>query len=203
MNLEQAKSRWRGEGSRPWSASDDGLLMEGQALSFTPVELAVLLGRTPGAVRMRIATLQRRAQTAAEESRMAARGRTRPCMRCAVPFASEGPHNRMCDPCRSYANGLSPMAPDDGCLDDDGAEAAEDDASAAPSPGLPLIAHPWRTPPRAAAAAALAHLARSATPGGVKVQGKRGATAAWGRNVQRDHPALQKLPVVNRGLNHE
>ena len=29
------------------------------------------------------------------------RSRTRACISCGDPFVSEGPHNRMCDPCRT------------------------------------------------------------------------------------------------------
>ena len=29
-----------------------------------------------------------------------ARQKMRPCLRCGSTFKSEGPHNRMCDPCR-------------------------------------------------------------------------------------------------------
>lgn len=36
-----------------------------------------------------------------EERRLRAESATvRPCLRCQSPFPSEGPHNRLCDPCR-------------------------------------------------------------------------------------------------------
>jgi hypothetical protein len=39
----------------------------------------------------------------------------RPCLRCEKPFDSEGPHNRMCNGCRSYAPVMdSPFTPDPG-----------------------------------------------------------------------------------------
>lgn len=34
---------------------------------------------------------------------------TRPCLCCRRPFGSEGPHNRLCDPCRE--KGASPFEP--------------------------------------------------------------------------------------------
>jgi len=36
-----------------------------------------------------------------EEARLRrARATSRPCLRCATEFPSEGPHHRLCDPCR-------------------------------------------------------------------------------------------------------
>jgi transposase-like protein len=39
------------------------------------------------------------------------KGKKRDCLTCSAPFWSEGPHNRMCPGCRSYASSASPMAP--------------------------------------------------------------------------------------------
>ena len=44
--------------------------------------------------------------------RRAARARRRPCLCCGAPFRSEGPHNRLCDPCREEHAG----EPDDAAL---------------------------------------------------------------------------------------
>ena len=44
--------------------------------------------------------------------RRAARARRRPCLCCGAPFRSEGPHNRLCDPCRGEHAG----EPDDVAL---------------------------------------------------------------------------------------
>ncbi len=33
----------------------------------------------------------------------ARRGQDRPCLRCGTVFSSQGPHNRMCDGCRTIA----------------------------------------------------------------------------------------------------
>lgn len=33
--------------------------------------------------------------------------RQRPCLCCGQTFASEGPHNRLCDPCRDDASGVA------------------------------------------------------------------------------------------------
>ena len=38
------------------------------------------------------------------------RERVRPCMTCQGDFVSEGPHNRMCDPCRIKANDMGMVA---------------------------------------------------------------------------------------------
>jgi len=35
----------------------------------------------------------------------------RDCMRCKRPFMSQGPGNRLCEPCRKYAEVVSPWAP--------------------------------------------------------------------------------------------
>jgi hypothetical protein len=35
--------------------------------------------------------------------------KVRPCLTCGAPFPSEGPHNRMCGPCRVAS--VSPYAP--------------------------------------------------------------------------------------------
>lgn len=187
---------WRGEGSAPWCVADDQLLTEALALGFTAPDIGVLLGRSAGAVRLRRDKLARRSQEAAEEQCMAARRRTRPCMRCSNPFESEGSHNRLCDPCRAFANGLSPMAPDDGLVDDDDAEAAEDDAHAAPPPTVPRDTHPWRRRHSPAAAAGRGQSGPSHPPGDSKVQGKRAAPAAPAPNVTREFSARIRIDLT-------
>lgn len=39
-----------------------------------------------------------------------ARRRLRPCMCCKAEFPSEGPHNRLCDPCRSQGETYAGVA---------------------------------------------------------------------------------------------
>lgn len=87
--------------------------------------IADALGRPSGsAVRAKFEAMQRRT----DRARMQAAKRRRPCMTCGTVFASEGVHNRMCDPCRTGAAGLSPLelaadcvacvAPDSGVVGD-------------------------------------------------------------------------------------
>lgn len=42
-----------------------------------------------------------------DELARAARTVTRACLCCGTSFASEGPHNRLCDPCRTADFGLA------------------------------------------------------------------------------------------------
>jgi tRNA(Ile2) C34 agmatinyltransferase TiaS len=44
------------------------------------------------------------AQTKADRLAREARVRVRPCLRCGTKFESEGPHNRMCNPCRGRSD---------------------------------------------------------------------------------------------------
>ena len=39
-----------------------------------------------------------------EKLERAARRKRRPCITCGKPFLSEGPHHRMCAPCRAWAS---------------------------------------------------------------------------------------------------
>lgn len=200
MKLDQARSGWRGAGSTAWSQADDAMLQEALALGFSAPGIGVLLGRSAGAVRLRRDKLQRLTREAADAERRASRRRTRPCMRCSNSFESEGSHNRMCNPCRAFANGLSPMAPDDPA-DDDAVDAASSDAHAAPPPGLPRIARASSAPSRARAAAARGTFE---APGRSKVAVKTGATAAPGTRVHRDHPdEIRISSCTQRAMNHD
>jgi hypothetical protein len=165
-----AKSGWRGEGSAPWSAADDALLTDALALGFTAPDIAVLMGRSAGAVRLRRDKLARLAQDAAEESRRAARVKLRNCLRCCDPFESEGPHNRLCDLCRAGVADVSPMHPEGLRAEIDNAkEAAGSGASAAAPPGPPLAGHPWRA--RVTAPPQTPDAGRRA-PGGIRTQNR-------------------------------
>lgn len=81
-----------------WTEEDDQLLcalaIEGQ----TVPQIAARLGRTSGSVTARMHRKGLKLWTL----RAAAGGmKTRPCLCCGTAFVSEGPHNRMCDTCRT------------------------------------------------------------------------------------------------------
>jgi hypothetical protein len=57
----------------------------------------VLDGRPIG----RVYWKEERAWAAADRYAKAARSRIRRCLCCTKAFVSEGPHNRLCDPCRA------------------------------------------------------------------------------------------------------
>ena len=93
----------------PYSADDDAAILYLRRVEhLTWPQIAYMLGRASGmAVSWRYRKLRARQELAKAPPKVF---RTRPCMRCGVNFASEGPHNRMCDPCRTFADGLSPFA---------------------------------------------------------------------------------------------
>src|SRR5579859_6271978 len=99
------QSGFRGAYSPRWAESDDQMLQEGHELGFSLSDLAVLLDRSKGGIRMRLATLQARtladAQAAAEAQCLAARMKARRCLRCQTEFLSPHAGVRLCDGCRA------------------------------------------------------------------------------------------------------
>lgn len=82
---------------RPYSPDEDRRLLEGRAQGLTLQQLGEQLGRSAHAIVNRLqilgdATLSYRLKPYAKT--------TRPCLCCGRPFASEGPHNRLCGRCR-------------------------------------------------------------------------------------------------------
>lgn len=72
-----------------WSAKDDAAIREGLAAGKTTWAIAKALGRAESSVSRRVETLTR------------VRPATRACMCCRNPFQSDGPHNRLCNRCRT------------------------------------------------------------------------------------------------------
>ena len=82
---------------RPWSGSDNRLLRQLILQGMSVPEIAKRMRRTEGAV----AAYKNRHGLSAAAVRQEALGATmRPCMCCRTVFASQGKHNRLCDPCR-------------------------------------------------------------------------------------------------------
>lgn len=63
-------------------------------------------GRTVSAPR----TTRAQAVDLIEDLTRRALRKTRACMCCGVSFTSEGPHNRLCNPCRGQGTSLAPEA---------------------------------------------------------------------------------------------
>lgn len=63
-------------------------------------------GKTVSAPR----TTRAQAVDLVEELTRRALRKTRACMCCGVSFVSEGPHNRLCNPCRGQGTSLPPEA---------------------------------------------------------------------------------------------
>lgn len=80
-----------------WTAGEDNHLRKMLAEGETPCAIAKVLHRAESSVYRRIDTLNARNKTT-----------KRPCMCCGNKFASEGPHNRLCNRCRNKS--FSPYA---------------------------------------------------------------------------------------------
>ena len=64
------------------------------------------------AIQYHYGQIKEREERAAAAAKIAARCKTRSCLSCSKEFRSEGPHNRMCDPCRLGAEDVSAFEPD-------------------------------------------------------------------------------------------
>lgn len=77
---------------------------------LTPADIAEQIGTTDDSVRYAVSAykLPKRGSYAVVRRRRAAKAALpkRPCIRCRTPFPSHGPHHRMCDACRRYAESI-------------------------------------------------------------------------------------------------
>ena len=88
-----------------WSADDLRLLRDMWAAGATLAAIAARLGRSAEAVRSRARRLRLSPRRARRDTAAAPAGRERPCLNCATRFVSQGPHNRLGDPCRERDDG--------------------------------------------------------------------------------------------------
>ena len=82
-----------------WSAPDLALLRELWAAGVALADIAGRLGRSREAVRSRARRMRLAPRRARRGIPMPAAAE-RACLNCHAPFASQGPHHRLCDACR-------------------------------------------------------------------------------------------------------
>lgn len=84
-----------------WNADELRLVRDLWLAGATLSAIAARLGRTPEAVRSRVRRLCLAPRRSRRGAVAAAAGQARTCLCCAGRFLSQGPHNRLCDPCRA------------------------------------------------------------------------------------------------------
>lgn len=72
-----------------WSSTEDAAIRQGLAAGLTSWAIAKALDRAQTSVARRIESLTRKCTT------------ERACMCCQAKFMSDGPHNRLCNRCRT------------------------------------------------------------------------------------------------------
>lgn len=93
------KSRTSADGKNTWTPEEDARIGELRRSGHKTSMIAVILGRSYNAVKSREAKIL-------DNSRVSTDGRKfRTCLGtgCGTTFLSDGPGNRLCEPCRRYA----------------------------------------------------------------------------------------------------
>ena len=92
-------------GYRAWSPEEETAALTMRAAGKTIAEIGEALDRSLTSVDSCLRRLEDRRSKPLKPKKDA----TRPCLCCKKPFVSEGPHHRLCGPCRKKET--SPYAP--------------------------------------------------------------------------------------------
>lgn len=86
---------------RDWTLDEDARLADLRAKNLSLMDIGVLMGRPHTSIKSRIETLARHAAAPPAPPAPADTRKVRKCLCCGREFNSDGPHNRLCGPCRS------------------------------------------------------------------------------------------------------
>lgn len=95
----------RGPARIPWSDREVSRLVALWGMKLSNAEIARRLNRGETAIAVKASRINLPPRNADQPARPGARARN--CLRCASPFHSSGPGNRICDPCKETQDWLN------------------------------------------------------------------------------------------------
>jgi uncharacterized protein with von Willebrand factor type A (vWA) domain len=90
--------------SNRWSQNDVKKLIDLWHSNKSNAEIAAELGRAEAAVAVKASRINLPPKRDVRSQNVKNKTRMRNCLRCRTPFISEGPGNRICDPCKGSAD---------------------------------------------------------------------------------------------------